>query len=141
MAEWSGVMYGFYTNKSIEDVFLLLDKKTASINYKHNRDSIRGEDFLFFYKNDEMLNYHLENGYNLDIDGKGCFCIEAKPTKLNGIATLIEFDNNSNFEPFDINLHFDHVFYYVLTLPDFIENSVFCQQLHDLFVSILDEQK
>ncbi|EBS7636930.1 hypothetical protein CDR68_25135, partial [Salmonella enterica] len=33
MAEWSGVMYGFYTNKSIDDVFSSWDKKIASINY------------------------------------------------------------------------------------------------------------
>ncbi|HIF7076044.1 TPA: hypothetical protein ACX4A7_004643, partial [Salmonella enterica] len=111
MAEWSGVMYGFYTNKSIDNIFSSWGKKIASINYKYKRDSFRDEEFLFFYKNDEMQNYHLENGYNLDLDGEGCFCIEAKSTKLNGIATLFEIDNDSSFEPYDINLHFDNVFY------------------------------
>ncbi|EOW7639072.1 hypothetical protein ACO0LQ_004241 [Salmonella enterica] len=141
MAEWSGVMYGFYTNKSIDDVFSSWDKKIASINYKYKKDIFRDEEFLFFYKNDEMKNYHLEQGYNLDLDGEGCFCIEAKNTKLNGIATLFEFDNDSDFEPYDINLHFDNVFYYVLILPDLIENSNFCQDIHSLFINILDEKK
>lgn len=30
MAEWTGVMYGFYTNKSIEDVFSSLEKNSIS---------------------------------------------------------------------------------------------------------------
>ncbi|ECP1342160.1 hypothetical protein FUT32_22920, partial [Salmonella enterica subsp. enterica] len=76
-----------------------------------------------------------------DLDGEGCFCIEAKSTKLNGIATLFEIDNDSNFEPYDINLHFDNVFYYVLILPDLIENSDFCHNIHNLFINILDEKK
>jgi hypothetical protein len=141
MTEWTGVMYGFYTNKSIDDVFSSLIKKIASINYKYKRDSFRDEEFLFFYKNDEMQDSHLENGYNLDINGEGCFGIEAKNTTLNGIATLFEFDNDSDFEPYDINLHFDNVFYYVLVLPELIENSVFCQNIHNLFVNILHEKK
>lgn len=141
MAEWSGVMYGFYTNKSIDSVFSLWNEKITSINYKYKRDCFRDEEFLFFYKNDEMKNSHLENGYNLDVDGEGCFCIEAKNTKLNGIATLFEFDNDSDFEPYDINLHFDNVYYYVLILPDLIDNSDFCQSIHSLFINILDEIK
>lgn len=78
MAEWSGVMYGFYTNKSIDDVFSSWDKKIASINYKYKKDIFRDEEFLFFYKNDEMKNYHLEQGYNLDLDGEGCFVLRRK---------------------------------------------------------------
>ncbi len=140
MTEWTGVMYGFYTNKLIDDVFSSLIKKIASINYKYKQDSFRDEEFLFFYKNDEMQDYHLENGYNLDINGEGCFGVEAKNTTLNGIATLFEFDNDSDFEPYDINLHFDNVFYYVLVLPEAIENSNFCQNIYNLFINILNEK-
>ena len=140
MTEWTGVMYGFYTNKSIDDVFSSLIKKIESINYKYKRDSFRDEEFLFFYKNDEMEDYHLENGYNLDLNGEGCFGIEAKKTTLNGIATLFEFDNDSDFEPYDINLSFDSVFYYVLVLPELTENSMFCRNIHDLFSDVLREK-
>ncbi|OCG18944.1 hypothetical protein A9G24_11955 [Gilliamella sp. App6-5] len=141
MAEWTGVMYGFYTNKSIDDVFSAWFKKLASMNYQCERSRFRNDEFLFCYKNDEMQNYHLEYGYNLDINGEGCFCIEAKSTKLHGTATLFKFDNDSDFEPYDINLHFQHVFYYVLVLPDLIENSRFCQNMHRLFTNILNEKK
>lgn len=141
MAEWTGVMYGFYTNKSIEDVFSSLEKKIASLGYQHKQNNFRGEEFLLFYKNDEMLNSHLENGYNLEFGGEGCFCVEAKSAKLNGIATLFEFENDSDFEPYDINLHFNNIFYYVLILPDFIENSEFCQCIHNIFINALDDIK
>lgn len=138
MAEWTGVMYGFYSNKSIAEVFPLWIEKSSHINYKVQRDFYRDTDFLFCYKNDEMNNYHLEYSYNLDLNGEGCFGIEAKRTKLNGIATLFEFENDSDFEPYDINLHLDDIFYYVLVLPDSIENSSFCKSVHKMFVNILN---
>ncbi|EHC69726.1 hypothetical protein LTSEJOH_0546 [Salmonella enterica subsp. enterica serovar Johannesburg str. S5-703] len=40
-------MYGFYTNKSIDNIFSSWGKKIASINYKYKRDSFRDEEFLF----------------------------------------------------------------------------------------------
>lgn len=141
MTELTGIMYGFYTNKSIDDVFFSWIKKLSSINYKYEQSAFRDEKFLFCYKNDEMRDYHLNYGYNLNLNGEGCFLIEAKSTKLNGIATLFEFDSASDFEPYDINLHFNKVFYYVLVLPDLIENSKFCQDIHNLFINILDRQE
>lgn len=88
-----------------------------------------------------MKDYHLEYGYNLNLNGEGCFGIEAKRTKLNGIATLFEFENDSNFEPYDISLHLDDVFYYILVLPDLIENSSFCKRVHEMFVNILNGER
>lgn len=139
MTEWTGVMYGFYSNKSIQNVFTSWEKKMLSINYNYEKSRFQDEEFLFSYKNNEMRRYHLENGYNLDIQGEGCFLIEAKSTVLRGIASLFEFNNESDFEPYDINLHFNEAFYYVLVLPDLIENSKFCENIHNLFISILDE--
>ncbi|WP_323869438.1 hypothetical protein [Xenorhabdus szentirmaii] len=83
-----------------------------------------------------MLEHHLEVGYNTDIDGQGCFCIEARIVNLHGIASLFEFETQSDFEPYDINLLLDNVFYYVLVIPDFIENSTFCFKIHR-FLSML----
>lgn len=139
MAEWTGVMYGFYTNKPLEDVFSSMAAKVKPDGYQHQRNSVRDEEFLLFYKDEEMLNYHLEKGYNLDIGGEGCFCIEAKSATLNGAATLFEFENDSDFEPYDINLRFNHIYYYVLILPDFIDSADFCQKIYNLFVNVLEE--
>lgn len=138
--EWTGNMYGFYTDKSVDDVWFSLIKKLSSINYKYEQSSFRDEEFLFCYKNDEMRDYHENHGYNLDLQGEGCFLIEAKSTQLNGIATLFEVDNASDFEPYDINLQFNQVFYYVLVLPDLIENSKFCHDIHSMFIKILHEK-
>jgi len=38
--------------------------------------------FLFCYKNNEMYEYHLENGYNIDMQGEGCFMIEEKKSAI-----------------------------------------------------------
>lgn len=83
--------------------------------------------FLFCYKNNEMYKYHLENGYNIDMQGEGCFMIEEKRAQLRGRATLFEFESNSNigFEPRDIDLRFNSLFYYSLVLPEEPENSSF----------------
>lgn len=133
MSEWTGEMYGFYTNKSIENIFEALKKEVGKIDYQNEHSSYNGEESLLFYKDQNMLDHHLDVGYNLDLDGQGCFCIEAKVVNLHGVASLFEFESKSDFEPYDINLLFDNIFYYVLIIPDFIEKSDFCSQIHRLF--------
>lgn len=139
MSGWTGELYGFYTNKPIVDVFNILKKEIYKIGYQFEYHSYNAEESLFFYKDNDMLAHHEEVGYNLDIDNQGCFCIEAKIANLHGIATLFEFESKSNFEPYDINLLLDNIFYYVLVLPDFIDKSTFCLDIHNFFVSHLKE--
>jgi len=136
---WTGELYGFYTEKPIELVFNVFQKKSLEIGYKFDYFKNQNEEILLFYKDEKMLEYHLDNGYNTAINGEGCFCVEAKVVKLDGIASLFEFEGNSNFEPCDINLAFSKVFYYVLIVPDSIENSIFSAKIHELFHNILIE--
>ncbi|MBG3039690.1 hypothetical protein GHV27_17885 [Proteus mirabilis] len=138
MSEWTGELYGFYTNKPTKSVFSCFKNEILKINYLYEYNSYNDEESLFFYKDKNMLLHHEDIGYNLDIDNKGCFCIEAKIVNLHGIAKLFEFESESNFEPYDINLQLDDIFYYVLVLPDFIENSQFCSDIHSLFVNTLE---
>ncbi|MDX7998136.1 hypothetical protein FE394_02720 [Xenorhabdus sp. Reich] len=137
MSGWTGELYGFYTNKSIEKIFEVLKKEISNIDYQYEYNSHDGEESLFFYKDKNMLEHHLEVGYNTDIDGQGCFCIEARVVNLHGIASLFEFETQSDFEPYDINLLLDNVFYYVLVVPDFIENSTFCSKIHRFFIDVV----
>jgi hypothetical protein len=137
VSEWTGVLYGFYSNKPIVGVFEALKDAALKIGYQHEYNEYEDEKSLLFYKNKEMLEYHLENGYNTDLQGNGCFCVEAKNVKLHGVASLHKFEESSDFEPYDINLIFNQVQYYLLIVPGVIENSEFSFRVHSLFSQVL----
>lgn len=134
---WTGQLYGFYTEKPIQKIFEALKEKASDISYNFNYHINNSEETLLFFKNEAMLNYHLENGYNTEIHGEGCFSVEAKTVKLDGVASLHEFEGLSDFEPYDINLVFNKTYYYVLTVPDFIEASDFSRKIYTMFRQIL----
>lgn len=135
--DWTGSWNSFYSTKPINVVFSEWRKKMIAINYKSYYNAWMGDEWLFSYKNNEMLEYHYENGYNIDMQGEGCVTIEAKKVSLNAVATLIEFERETNFEPYNINLHLKDLYYYVLVLPEELENSEFSRKLHELFISVL----
>ncbi|MFV8844395.1 hypothetical protein [Serratia fonticola] len=137
MVDWTGEMYGFYTNKPISKIFETIKNEVMSIGYHYEYNSYGGEESLFFYKDKNMLDHHLDVGYNTDLGGQGCFCIEAKIVNLHGVASLFEFESKSDFDPYVINLILDNVFYYVLIVPDFIDKSEFCSKIHHLFVGVI----
>lgn len=134
---WTGKLYGFYTEINIEDVFKRIKKYTNRMGYNFEYSRYEDEENLFFYKNQKMYNHHLERGYNTDVGGEGCFSIEAKNTTIDGIATLIKFEGCSNFDPFNINLVFNNVFYYILVVPYPIKDSSFSKKIYDIFHDIL----
>ena len=142
MTEWTGCWYGFYSNKPIDIVFFEWRKKMSAINYNYEYSTYKekGDEFLFCYKSDQMYEYHLEHGYNIEMQGEGCFMIQAKKAHLKGKATLFEFDDKSMCDPYDINLRFNSLYYYVLVLPEEPENSSFSQKINNFLISILDEE-
>jgi hypothetical protein len=131
MAEWTGVLYAFYTNKDTQTV---IDNAIGffgvNFGYQVQRGSHDGEKWFLFFESEKMLEYHLENGYNVDLGGKGCFCIEQKLVKLDGVASLFEFEGNTDFIPFDVNMYFDDICYLCLVLPEPKEESTFCLDIH-----------
>ncbi len=134
---WTGELYGFYTEKPIEKVFNLVKEYAKSIGYEFEYNHYEDGEYLFFYKDKRMYNYHLEHGYNADLDEKGCFSIEAKSTRIDGTATLFKFEGCPNLDPVDINLVFNNVFYYTLIVPYLIENSPFSEKIYNIFHGIL----
>lgn len=132
MSEWTGALYGFYSDKSILAVFNTLKVLALQTGYQFDYQEYEFEHSLFFYKNEGMLKYHQDRGYNTDLNGEGCFCIEAKLAKLNGKAALFEFDDDTSFEPYDIHLMFDRVFYYRLITPNEIIRCDFSAQVYQL---------
>jgi hypothetical protein len=135
--ELTGEMYAFYSNKSISAVFEELKSYAESINFKFELNTWEEYERIFFFKDEKMLHYHDEKGYNTELNGEGCFGIEAKKTKLIGIATLFEFEGVTNFDPHDINLAFKHVYYYLLTIPHIIEEDEFSRKIHQSVLNIL----
>ena len=153
--EWTGYWYGFYTNKPIDFVFSEWRKKMSIINYQYDYDVVNynhGKDYdnkeniwdtLFCYKNKEMFEHHLEEGYNIDMDGEGCFMIQAKKAQFRGRANLfdvVEDDSNIKCAPHDIDLRFNSLFYYCLVLPEEPECSSFSQKIRGFLISILDDE-
>ena len=135
--ELTGVLYGFYSNRALPAVFEELKSYAERIGYKFDIDSFEENETIFFYKDEKMLAHHDDNGYNTDLNGEGCFFIEAKKTKLIGIAKLFEFEGKSDFNPIDINLALTHVYYYLLTVPHIIEVDEFSKKIHNSVQSIL----
>ena len=136
--ELTGNLYGFYSNKPISDVFRSLEEYSKNINFKFESSSFQDDKNMFFYKDKIMLQYHENIGYNTELKEQGCFSIEAKITKLKGIATLFEFEGESNFAPFDINLVLNQVYYYVLTIPHLKEKDKFSKMIYDSLLNILN---
>ncbi|MFQ1013526.1 hypothetical protein ACFX2U_11900, partial [Gilliamella apicola] len=143
------------TNKPIDFVFSEWRKKMSIINYQydyrlenyndeknyHNKENIWNT--LFCYKNKEMFEHHLEEGYNIDMDGEGCFMIQAKKAQFRGRANLfdvVEDDSNIKCAPHDIDLRFNSLFYYFLVLPEEPECSSFSQKIRGFLISILDDE-
>ena len=144
--EWTGYWYGFYTNKPIDFVFSEWRKKMSIINYQYDYSLDSKENIwetLFCYKNKEMFEHHLEEGYNIDMDGEGCFMIQAKKAQFRGRANLfdvVEDDSNIKCAPHDIDLRFNSLFYYCLVLPEEPECSSFSQKIRGFLISILDDE-
>ena len=144
--EWTGYWYGFYTNKPIDFVFSEWRKKMSIINYQYDYSLDNKENIwetLFCYKNKEMFEHHLEEGYNIDMDGEGCFMIQAKKAQFRGRANLfdvVEDDSNIKCAPHDIDLRFNSLFYYCLVLPEEPECSSFSQKIRGFLISILDDE-
>lgn len=131
MADFSGCLYPFYTNeKYFENKFI--EEIQKHIGYLFQRSEYKGECFLLFYKDTEMLEFHYENGYCLNDYGFGCFGLEIKNIQqFNAITNLHNFDNQSDFESYDINLYFKDIIYILLILPENIENNAFSKFIYN----------
>lgn len=132
MSEWTGTLYYFYSNKQISAVFNTLKTQAMKMSYQFDYHEYNLECSLLFYTNAAMLKDHMDNGYNTAINGQGCFGVEAKKVKLDGKASLFEFEQDTDFQPYDINLMFDQVFYYRLVTPDSIDDCRFSAKAYQL---------
>lgn len=136
--EFTGELYFYYSDKPNDAVINLLKLYADKIGYEYNYEiNDLGEHSIMFFKNKKMWEYHLEHGYNVDLNGEGCFCINAKIVSLEGKASLYELNGRSNFDPTDTCFTFDKVSYYVLTVPCAIEEDSFSKKIYTDFHNLL----
>lgn len=138
--EFTGALYGFFCNIPIDNVFARFTEKAQSMGYFFEESVVADEQVLFFYKNQQMLDYHLEHGYNTDLYNEGCFCVESKQSSLRSMASLFEYDNRGRKQvyPMDYSINIPDLYYYRLVLPDFLENSPFAAHIYNIFDSIVN---
>jgi len=134
---FTGELYFYYCNKSNQNVIELLKLYADKIGYQFNYEIDEDEHSIIFFKDKEMWEYHLNHGYNVDLNGEGCFYVDAKMVSLKGKASLYELNGFSNFDPTDTYLIFSKVPYYVLTVPHDINDDPFSKKIHDDFYSLL----
>jgi hypothetical protein len=138
---WTGEYYYFYSNKSIKKIFEFLKTEASKIDFLYDYKVWKNEESLFFYKIKEMYDYHMEHGYNTHIRDEGCFCVQAKITHLNGVASLLEFDGVRNFDPQDIHLIIDEISHYVLIVPNPINECNFSSKINEIFTNAIKRNK
>lgn len=127
MSDWSGNLYFFYSEIDIDIFFSkLINIFQNKFNYCCQHNNYLNEKAMLFYHDNEMLNLHYEQGFNLNKHDLGCIGVEAKKVSTNAIAKLHTFDGLDNFDPYNVYLAFKEINYYTLVLPDIPENSKFC---------------
>lgn len=131
---WTGELYYFYSDSEVSDVFKRFKLFAESIGYQFEEVSFDDSESLFFFKDKAMSDYHLEKGYNTDMNGLGCFSVEAQRVKSDFGVTL---DPLENCESTHVKLVFNDLPYYVLVLPGTIEESEFSKMIYDEFNKLL----
>ncbi len=97
---------------------------------------------LFIAKNNAMLEFHDENGFELDENGEGCiYLISSKYPKINKDLRSIVKNDLNEIEctyKYDIVLH--DCWQYTLVLPATIEDGKFCKLVHEELLAILNSK-
>ena len=136
--DWTGSLYFIDTNKCgkwvLENLKQCFHEK---YHYTFQDNSDEEWDYLLFYRDKKMLNHHLEKGYNDDMDGKGCFGIEAKNVDLKAIATITEYEGKPVDVLADTVLFFENIYHITLVLPGDIEDTPFSKNIYDDVLAVL----
>ena len=134
---------GKYVDKCFRDFFIKLwrtpifdDSVSCS---KENKTELHE---LFVSKNNTMLEFHDENGFELDENGEGCiYLISSKYSKINeDLSSIIKNKLNEIECIYKYNIVLNDCWQYTLVLPATIEDSKFCKLVHEELLSILNSK-
>lgn len=110
-----------------------------SIGYQVEVTWFENRQFFFFFENEGMLNWHDQQGYQLNHQGTGCFCVELQQVDFHGKAFLEEVNGSDDFFIRKAQFHLQKITHCFLTLPAPIEESDFAYQVYDTLENLLGD--
>ncbi|BAV06256.1 hypothetical protein SAMN05421788_106323 [Filimonas lacunae] len=140
----NSVDYKFYSNISNTVIAERFNQFVKDMGYQielSNADKSEEESlFRFYYKNEEMLSYHEENGYNTDLNGEGCFSLSSEAETLNEEFIVADtLDIETGFSQ-SVKFVFGKSYSYLLSVPDIIEEDPFSKKIFDGLYQIIQKE-
>ena len=130
--EWTGELYGFYTNKSHDFMRQKLLELIHEMKYETEFFKTGPEEWSYFcYQDAAMREYHLEHGYNTSLNGLGCFSLDVSKTKLRGTFEMLEFEESAFQSMHETTFVFSVVYYYLLVVPREISDCTFSSAVYN----------
>lgn len=123
--DFTGFEYRIYSDRNNRSIIDKFNEFANSIGYIFKEDtSVDITNYLdfFYYLDEAMYQYHLENGYNVDLNNKGCFYIYSGKEKLQESFVVADsYDEESKYFTQTVHMLFDNSYYYVITLPGILK--------------------
>ncbi len=136
--EWTGELYGFYSNKSHEEMRQELLTLLDDMKYETEFFETGLEEWsYFYYQNTAMREYHLEHGYNTSLNGLGCSSLDVSKTKLRGTFEMLEFEESAFESMHETTFVFSVVYYYLLVVPHNISECEFSNAVYNGLKKVL----
>jgi hypothetical protein len=140
--DFTGIEYLIYSNKSNRVVLEKFNKKVEAEGYQFLMDQGTDEEKeyydFFYYKDHEMYEKHQKIGYNIELNGEGCFWLYSGMEMLDKSFIVPETINvNENF--FQYVWFVGKEYYYMLTLPEDIYKNEFSRKIFTLLCDTLKQ--
>lgn len=130
MAEWTGNLTIFYSNRPIHELARdLVSCFRESFGYQVELDPLGNGLGFLFYRDKQMLDHHLEAGFNVDREGCGCVGVEVDEVDFDARLSLFEFEGESDFEPYEVSMMLSGVLHITLVLPASADDNAFCSKV------------
>ncbi|WP_164162022.1 hypothetical protein [Stenotrophomonas maltophilia] len=130
MAEWTGYPTIIYTNRPLLDLAKdLMACFRDTFGYQMEVDRLGNGLGFLFYRDRDMLDHHLDVGFNVDRAGRGCVGIEVDEVDFYARLSLFEFEGESDFDPYDVGMMLSGVLHVTVVLPAATEENTFCSQV------------
>lgn len=139
------VYYSYVSIFEIKDNFLNELKKIGWENpiIEIYDDVPNKSQTLFIAKDQQLYNWHDEEGYNIDQNGESCILLTASlEKKKSERINTNEFLNDQGIRVSacaDVFIVLDNFWEYALSLPGMIEEDEFSYKIHKILVDVLSK--
>lgn len=130
MAEWTGYPTIIYTNRPLLELAKdLMACFRDTFGYQMEVDRLGNGLGFLFYRDKDMLDHHLDAGFNVDRAGRGCVGIEMDEVDVYARLSLFEFEGESDFDPYDVGMMLSGVLHVTVVLPATTQENMFSSQV------------